>query len=514
MAAKISISVKYTPDAKVSGSAEECMTGTRRKYMILAVVALMFIYVPVSGQSEFENWLSKEKESFQQYKDQRDGEFVEYLKKQWEEFQVFKGDGRDDVLKPVKMPEASPPPVVYEPPDSETIVDKIEVPTPPVVAPEISKYKTEIPPANNEKKLKLDFYETEVAFRYDKGFYQEPLERLNQDSMRKYWDRMSQTDYDSFLSQALEYKESLKLNDWGYHNLIQKTGLEIYKGDRNLSYLFVWFVSTKSGYASRIGYGGNKLYLLMPSASSLYGIPYLTQDGKKFYSMSFGDKPGRLNSLLTYKGNYPKADKAMNYEILSPPVIKKAQKLKKLSFNYRGQDFKIDVASNNNIIKFYEFYPQTDLGIYFDASISSETEYTMLNGLKPLVEGKAESEAVGILLSFVQNAFPYKTDDGQFGREKYMLPEETVMYPYSDCEDRSFLFAYLVKKLVGLEVVGLNYPGHVATAVKFNGNVKGDSITNGQKRYIVCDPTYINASVGMAMPKFKNVEPKVIQIRS
>lgn len=496
------------------GSAEGFMTGTRKAYIIFSVITLIFIYVPVSGQSEFEDWLSNEKESFQQYKDARDGEFVEFLKKQWEEFQVFKGDGRDDVLKPVKMPKAPPPPVVYEPPDSETIVDKIEIPTPPVTVPEISKYKKEIPTKETEKKLKINFYQTEITLRYDVGFSQVSSDVINQDSIRKYWERMSTTDYDSFVSQALEYKDSLKLNDWGYHNLIQKVGYRIYKNDRNLSYLFVWFISTKSGYSSRVGYGNGNVFLLMPSENSLYGVPYLTQDGGKFYSMSFGEKPGRLNSLLTYKGDYPRADKKMNYEITSPPVIKKSEELKKLDFRYRGKDYKIKVASNSNVIKFYEFYPQTELGVYFDATISYETEYSMLQSLKPLIEGKSESEAVGILLSFVQNAFPYKTDDGQFGREKYMLPEETVMYPYSDCEDRSFLFAYLVKKLVGLEVVGLNYPGHVATAVKFNGNIKGDYVTKGHNKYMVCDPTYINASIGMTMPKFKNVTPEVIKIRS
>jgi hypothetical protein len=82
-------------------------------------------------------------------------------------------------------------------------------------------------------------------------------------------------------------------------------------------------------------------------------------------------------------------------------------------------------------------------------------------------------------------------------------------YPLSDCEDRSILFAWLVRNLTGLDVVSLNYPGHVATAVAFKGKVDGDSIVYKGKRYTVADPTYMNARSGMTMPKFRAVTPKI-----
>jgi hypothetical protein len=117
---------------------------------------------------------------------------------------------------------------------------------------------------------------------------------------------------------------------------------------------------------------------------------------------------------------------------------------------------------------------------------------------------------VNILLRFVQTAFQYKTDQDQFGREKPFFPEETIYYPFSDCEDRSVLFAYLVRNLTGLEVVGLDYPGHIATAVRFPTQVPGESVGYQGKRFVVCDPTYINAGAGMCMPQFKSVTPNVI----
>jgi hypothetical protein len=129
------------------------------------------------------------------------------------------------------------------------------------------------------------------------------------------------------------------------------------------------------------------------------------------------------------------------------------------------------------------------------------------------MDGMSETEAVNFLLRFVQTSFSYKTDDRQFGRENYLFPEETIFYPYSDCEDRSVLFAWLVRRLLSLEVIGLNYPGHVATAVQLKNSIDGDYVSHDGKRYTVADPTFINATAGMTMPEFKKTRPEIILIR-
>ena len=115
-----------------------------------------------------------------------------------------------------------------------------------------------------------------------------------------------------------------------------------------------------------------------------------------------------------------------------------------------------------------------------------------------------------MLLRFVQTAFEYQTDDEQFGREKYLIPDETLYYGICDCEDRSILFAHLVRKLVGLPVVGLDYPGHIATAVQFSQRLPGAYVNYEGEDYLICDPTYINADIGMVMPQFKDTPPVLI----
>ena len=70
----------------------------------------------------------------------------------------------------------------------------------------------------------------------------------------------------------------------------------------------------------------------------------------------------------------------------------------------------------------------------------------------------------------------------------------------------------LVTELVGVETIGLNYPGHVAMAVKLKEQKESDAVIvfNG-KEYVYCDPTYIGADVGMMPESYRGVKPVVIR---
>lgn len=117
-----------------------------------------------------------------------------------------------------------------------------------------------------------------------------------------------------------------------------------------------------------------------------------------------------------------------------------------------------------------------------------------------------------MLLDFVQTALEYKTDGEAWGNERVFFPDETLYYPYCDCEDRAILYSRLVRDLMGLQVVLLYYPGHLATAVEFNENIPGDYIVLNGHRYLVCDPTYINAEIGNTMPGMDNSKVSVIML--
>ena len=89
------------------------------------------------------------------------------------------------------------------------------------------------------------------------------------------------------------------------------------------------------------------------------------------------------------------------------------------------------------------------------------------------------------------------TDGEQFGFEKPNFPDETFYYPYCDCEDRAMLYSTLVRDLLGLDTILLDYPNHIASAVRFTEDIPGDYVVlDDGSKYLICDSTYIGAPIG------------------
>jgi hypothetical protein len=152
----------------------------------------------------------------------------------------------------------------------------------------------------------------------------------------------------------------------------------------------------------------------------------------------------------------------------------------------------------------------TRWAVYANTPLDKSIKNTLYPSLKQAVEGMSERDAVNKILNFVQTAFVYEYDDEIWGHDRAFFAAETLHYPYADCEDRSILFSRLVRDLLGLDVVLLYYPGHLATAVAFSQDVHGDYLTYKNRKYIVCDPTYIGAPLGRTMPGMNNQEAQVI----
>ena len=194
------------------------------------------------------------------------------------------------------------------------------------------------------------------------------------------------------------------------------------------------------------------------------------------------------------------------------PKISENKSEKKTFASKRYENVKVSVAPNTNLMDFYTEYPHSDWNYYSQASLSSSVKRDLYPVLKSIIEGETQIEAANILINFVQTAFEYKTDDEQFGYERTLFGDELFHYPYSDCEDRSVLFSILVRELLGLDVVLLHYPGHLATAVNFTEQAEGSFMTIDNKMYFICDPTYIGANVGEVMPQFRSVPAEIIRI--
>ena len=109
--------------------------------------------------------------------------------------------------------------------------------------------------------------------------------------------------------------------------------------------------------------------------------------------------------------------------------------------------------------------------------------------------------------------FTYGYDDEIWGEDRPFFADETLFYPYSDCEDRAILFSQLIQRFTGLDVVLLHYPNHLATAVRFTRDFPGDYVMVDGYKYMVCDPTGYKP-IGNAYDEFKNVKAKVIKLNN
>nr|HMS53421.1 hypothetical protein [Chitinophagales bacterium] len=83
----------------------------------------------------------------------------------------------------------------------------------------------------------------------------------------------------------------------------------------------------------------------------------------------------------------------------------------------------------------------------------------------------------------------------------------------SDCEDRAVLFAYLVRELVKLDVIIIEFDTHANTAVLFDPPIGNDHIFYEGKTYSICDPTgpSNDMGIGQTPPKYRNAKYTVVK---
>lgn len=140
------------------------------------------------------------------------------------------------------------------------------------------------------------------------------------------------------------------------------------------------------------------------------------------------------------------------------------------------QDTSFNITINRERTRFFQNIPSTDLTIYTNAVADPIFEDSLFSFLNQFNDLENVPETLNDLLHFCQSTFTYKTDEEQFGYEKTFFPEETFFYPFSDCEDRAVLFAYIVRKTLKLDTILLKYSNHVVAGVALNGNIPGTYI--------------------------------------
>ena len=320
------------------------------------------------------------------------------------------------------------------------------------------------------------------------------------------YEAMCKADYKPLLVDCRQLKKDLKLNDWGVFLFVRDVSNALC-ADANASVVMQQFLLNELGYKAKMARRADRdqMLLFVATDCKMYGRPYFTKDGLNYYNLTSDE----TCQFYMCQEDSPKAKSNIDMQITNAPLFNSGM-VNSVHKNGAGT-VAVSVDVPKSLMLFYKSMPQCDYSVYVNAKVNPAVADRLLSSLAPIVEGKSETEAANLLINFVQTGFKYATDQEQFGYEKPFFVEELFYYPYCDCEDRAVLYSYLVRNLLKLDVVLLDYPNHIATAVCFNENVSGDFVTVEGKKYIVCDPTYIGASIGKAMPQFKRVAAKVLK---
>ncbi len=504
----------------------------------LVILFLIFCSSTYLNAQTFEEWKKQQQEEFQAYKDKFDEEFIKMLKNTWEEVGISSGAGFYSEIKPEVVPVyTAPERTEMEIPEDVLIDEKItidlgfdldtspfELPTPnPNIELERERESDlafDLFGETDVQRFELNYFSNSIPFSYptmisrklNPTYYRNG--KLDNDRIARFWEEVSSVNHTEFVKYTLDLKEELALNDWGYILLINSISKDIIGAQHpNLVRLMNWFLLTKAGYKTKVGYDQNRVYNLFAVNGNIFDQKYYILDGEKYFPLNYNDEFQNPGSIFTYTGGHEAQVRKLDFSIYEYPTITDQSESfqKTLRFEFKDRRYEFPVSVSSELISYFEFYPRTDLPVFFSASMSEPTKKQLYTQLEPILESMNELQAVNFLLRLVQTSFEYKTDQEQFDREKYMLPDEIFYYSYSDCDDRAIFFATLVQDLLGLDVVALRYSRHLATAVKFSHNVPGDfHVSNGQK-YVVADPTYVNAPVGLTMTSYRNERPEIIR---
>lgn len=468
---------------------------------------------PKTMRDEYEAFKRKAQRDYENFRDYANAEYAEFVRKAWKEF-----GAEPPVLKPVEEEEV-PPVVIPEDDRQEPVEDRplpiklepVTPPAPPMPQPvPVAPIKETPRPVVEESTVTFEFYGTGMKVRFDDG-ERFRLAGVDNNSIADAWVKLSGSAYNNTIRDCIELRIRKQLSDWAYLQMLQKMA-ETCLGKTNEATLLMAYIYCQTGYKMRLGVSEGRLFMLYASRHTIFNKAYFKLDGEQFYPLDC-----EAGSMSICEAAFPQ-EQPLSLLVAKEQLFayeKSAERTLK-SRDYPAVEVKSYV--NKNAIDFYNAYPTSMTGdnvmtrwaMYANTPLGSSEKENLLPQLREKTKGHNQLGTVERLLNWVQTAFVYEYDDKVWGGDRAFFPEETLYYPYCDCEDRSILLSRLVRDLLGLKCILVFYPGHLAMAVHFTDEVQGDYIMLNGEKYVVCDPTYIGAPVGATMPGMDNQSAQVI----
>ena len=490
---------------------------TKKIFVVtLCLLALPFVSMAQIDSSDngqtYSDFMGQAMREYEQFKRQAYSEFEHFLAEAWAEFQCYTSAS---CAYSANKPETIPAPM-----RASGVID--------VKAPYVENNPEAMPvlePTNvNDRTLDdmeesnevyINFYGKRMTFMlpYDLRIM---AQSTKESSIAKYYETMRTRDMDHVLQKELDKAvASMGLNDWGYFALLRAISEKAFT-QMNDRVLFCFYMLHSHGFKARVARGQQsgqlKLLLALDNKKEVYSYTFFVINNVKYYAVYGGGQKGENAYSYNEKADDSRL-KDIGLDFKHTLNIAPCDKTRTLHLAKTKTDIVLPYSTSH--LRYYDEIPLTVIPVYCKAALAPETEAAMTQTFSALSKKYNKVQLVDIILNFVQTAFQYQIDEKQFGHEKYFFPEEVIGYPYSDCEDRAALFAWLVKRYTGCEVVGVLYPDHLATAVYFGEgvNVPGKGFNKDGRHYVFCDPTYPNAPIGTLMQKYEGKEYEVVKMK-
>ena len=460
--------------------------------------------------AEYEKFRQQAKKEYNDFRQQAHRQYADFVKEAWQKYRQKPG-----IPQPIEkdVPPVTLPTIDRNKPlhDRPIVIDKVTKPTPLVPQPMPLQPIEEVPEIS-PKYTTCTFFGTQLRVRFDKSKLIH-LVSANERDVADAIGKIRLEDYDNLTRDCLALRRSMQLSDWAYLGMLKTISIHIAGEYNNDAVLLMMFLYMQSGYKMRVASDHNRIYMLFASRHVIYNSAYYDLDGEYYYGME--ELPGEL---YISGARFPK-EKSMSLQITQQPKFSENNGETRTITSKQYEELKVNVSVNRNLIDFYNTYPVSTLGqdfmtkwtVYANAEMEQGVQRQLYPALKKILDGHSQRECVDGLLNWVQTGFEYEYDEEIWGHDRAFFAEESLYYPYCDCEDRAILFTRLVRDIVGLKCVLVYYPGHLAAAVEFTDDtVNGDIINIGEHRFVVCDPTYIGAPVGMTMRGMDNNAATVV----
>ena len=335
--------------------------------------------------------------------------------------------------------------------------------------------------------------------------------------VKDFYAAISQTDFQPIITSLVNYRSRYQLDDWLFYQLIRRTAQQLSPKatDYERYTLYKWFLLVKSGYNAQLAFTKGKLLFYVQSDDNIYDIPLFIKDGKQFVCLNihdFGKIDFEKDELFKVDMEVPEAVKAFSYRVKQVPDFKsKEYHEKELVFYYHDVEYRYNVMLNLQTNNLFNNYPTVDFESYFNIPMSSTTYSSLIPVLKNKIKGMKQAKGIDYLMNFTRHAFMYESDQENFGAEKRLSPEQTLLNDFSDCDDRVALFYYLVKEIYDLPMIVLVYPSHITLAIELRKPIGVPVVYNGRK-FSLCEPTpqRLELPIGQLMPELKTVAYQVV----